>query len=93
MEQDTTYKMTGVFHEDVYKVLDAVRNTAGMIDMLQRESFIDFGHSKKPSAIAVGCDIYELKNTAEALVHQAERMVRDEERRIFGPLADKEYLG
>ena len=93
MKQDTTYKMTGVFHEDVYKVLDAVRNTAVMIDMLQRESFADFGHSKKPSDIAVGCDIYDLKNTLKALVHQAERMVRDEERRIFGPLADKDYLG
>lgn len=86
------FKLTCNIHLDIETVRDAVGYTTSLINGLVEESTGQMNIKDKPKNIAVFVDMLDLQTKIKQCETCAERLYRDEERRMYGPLADKDYL-
>ena len=86
------FKLTGNIYLDIETVRDAVGYTTSLINGLVEEATGQMNIKENPKNIAVFVDMLELQTKIKQCESCAERLYWDEKRRVYGPLADKDYL-
>lgn len=86
------FKLTCNIHLDIETVRDAVGYTTSLINGLVEESTGQMNIKENPKNIAVFVDMLELQTKIKQCETCVERLCWDEERRMYGPLAGKDYL-
>lgn len=86
------FKLTCNIHLDIETIRDAVGYTTSLINGLVEEATGQMNIKDKPKNIAVFVDMLDLQTKIKQCETCVERLCWDEERRMYGPLADKDYL-
>lgn len=84
-------KLTGIVHDDIDKVYDAVNYTESLVQGLMREEMAQNNKDRKRTGLFI--ELMDLQTLMEQAVNKVARIRKEEQKCMYGPLAGRKEFG